>query len=541
MKHEFVEAKMLIKMFISGANNLENHKDVVDRLNVFPVPDGDTGTNMSLTMNSAVEKLHGLKEESISNVGKTVSKGSLMGARGNSGVILSQLLRGFASAIEEKKTLDVYDFAQAMSKAAHMAYKAVIKPIEGTILTVAREAGEYALELVKEEISIEDFFNKFVGRANESLENTPNLLDALREANVVDSGGKGLVLIYEGMYNALVGSPVQRSGGRPLEPAEELQLEKTGAVDIKYAYCTEFILKSKSIVCDEMRMLMADMGDSMVAASDDDLIKMHIHTNEPGTVLQMALEHGELVKIKIENMRVQHENNIVEKESGKPAETEKKKYSVVAVASGEGMASILGDLGVDSIIEGGQTMNPSTSDFLQAINGASAENVIVFPNNKNIIMAANQAKEMSDENVIVIPTKNMPQAFAAMVAFNPDEYALENEKNMSEAIEHVKVGQVTFSVRDTSLNGKDIKKGDIIGIVQGEIDICADEVKAGAVETAKSMIDEDTEIVSVFYGEDVSEEDANKLIEDLEKEYEDVEFEIYYGGQPVYYYIISAE
>nr|WP_038268356.1 DAK2 domain-containing protein [Peptoclostridium litorale] len=532
---------MLIKMFISGANNLENHKDVVDRLNVFPVPDGDTGTNMSLTMNSAVEKLHGLKEESISNVGKTVSKGSLMGARGNSGVILSQLLRGFASAIEEKKTLDVYDFAQAMSKAAHMAYKAVIKPIEGTILTVAREAGEYALELVKEEISIEDFFNKFVGRANESLENTPNLLDALREANVVDSGGKGLVLIYEGMYNALVGSPVQRSGGRPLEPAEELQLEKTGAVDIKYAYCTEFILKSKSIVCDEMRMLMADMGDSMVAASDDDLIKMHIHTNEPGTVLQMALEHGELVKIKIENMRVQHENNIVEKESGKPAETEKKKYSVVAVASGEGMASILGDLGVDSIIEGGQTMNPSTSDFLQAINGASAENVIVFPNNKNIIMAANQAKEMSDENVIVIPTKNMPQAFAAMVAFNPDEYALENEKNMSEAIEHVKVGQVTFSVRDTSLNGKDIKKGDIIGIVQGEIDICADEVKAGAVETAKSMIDEDTEIVSVFYGEDVSEEDANKLIEDLEKEYEDVEFEIYYGGQPVYYYIISAE
>ena len=541
MKQEFVEANMLVKMFISGANNLENHRDIVDRLNVFPVPDGDTGTNMSLTMNAAVEELNGLKEKTIANVGKTVSKGSLMGARGNSGVILSQLLRGFASAVEEKKVLDVFDFAHAMSKAAHMAYKAVIKPIEGTILTVAREAGEYALELVKEEISIVDFFEKLVERANESLENTPNLLDALKEANVVDSGGKGLVLIYEGMYGALVGNPIPRGENRYFETSEEMHFKKSEAVDIKYAYCTEFILKSKSIGSDQMRTLMEGMGDSMVAASDGDLIKVHIHTNEPGTVLQMALEHGELVKIKIENMRVQHESNILEAEAVVPVKAEKKKYYIVAVASGEGMASIFGDFGVDVVIEGGQTMNPSTSDFLNAIESANAENIIIFPNNKNIIMAANQAKEMSGENVIVIPTKNIPQAFSAMVEFDPDEDALENEKNMADAIGYVNVGQVTFSVRDTSLKGKDIKKGDIIGIVDGEIDVCAETVQYGAVNTAKSMIDDDTEIVSVFYGKDVSQEEANSLVSELEKEYEDIEFEVYYGGQPVYYYIISAE
>ncbi len=541
MKHEFVEANILIEMLISGSNNLENHRDVVDRLNVFPVPDGDTGTNMSLTMNAAVEKLHGLKEKTIANVGKTVSNGSLMGARGNSGVILSQILRGFASAVEGKKALDVFDFAQALSKAANMAYKAVIKPIEGTILTVAREVGEYALELVKEDISIADFFEKLVERANESLENTPNLLDALKEANVVDSGGKGLVLIYEGMYCALIRNPIPKGEHGYFEHSDKPHLKKGEATDIKYAYCTEFILKSKSISCEQMRVSIEGMGDSMVAASDEDLIKMHIHTNEPGTVLQMALEHGELVNVKIENMRVQNESHMLEEEKVMPVEVEKKKYSIVAVASGEGMASILGDLGVDVVIEGGQTMNPSTSDFLKAMESANAENIIIFPNNKNIIMAANQAKEMSDENVIVIPTKNIPQAFSAMVAFNPDGDAIENEKGMVEALEYVNVGQVTFAVRDTSLNGKDIKKGDIIGIVDGEIDVCAETVQYGAVNTAKSMIDDETEIVSVFYGKDVSREDANSLVSELEKEYEDVEFEVYYGGQPVYYYIISAE
>ncbi|AHM56756.1 hypothetical protein EAL2_c14610 [Peptoclostridium acidaminophilum DSM 3953] len=536
LNQEFVDAKQLSEMIISGANNLENHRELVDKLNVFPVPDGDTGTNMSLTMNAAVEELISGNPLTISEIARAISKGSLMGARGNSGVILSQLLRGFANSIEGKDSLNIFDFAQALNQAAQMAYKAVIKPVEGTILTVSRETGEQSLELLKTKTSILEFFENIVQKAQLSLENTPNLLATLKEANVVDAGGKGIVLIFEGMHKALAGRPVEKQ----MEEHQKVEVELHSMQgEIKFTYCTEFILKTDKIDSEGMLRLIEDKGDSIMSVGDEDLIKIHIHTNEPGYLLQRALEYGELISIKIENMRLQHENRIL----GEAAEEKQdfKKYGIIAVAAGEGIASIFKDIGTDRVIEGGQTMNPSTNDFIEAIDKVDAEFIIVFPNNKNIIMAANQAKELSQKNVTVIPTQNIPQAFDAIIALNPDGDLQQNVDNMRNAIESVKVGDVTFSVRDTSIGGQAIKEGDIIGISQGELRSTGSDINSVAMEVLEAIVSEDDEIVSIFYGKDLSEEMANRLKQSAQKRFSNAEVEIYHGGQPVYYYIMSAE
>lgn len=536
MNQEFVDAKQLSEMIISGANNLENHRELIDKLNVFPVPDGDTGTNMSLTMNAAVEELISGNPLTMSEIARAISKGSLMGARGNSGVILSQLLRGFANSIEGKDSLNIFDFAQALNQAAQMAYKAVIKPVEGTILTVSRETGEQSLELLKTKTSILEFFENIVQKAQLSLENTPNLLATLKEANVVDAGGKGLVLIFEGMHKALAGRPVEKQREEHQNVEVELHLMQG---EIKFTYCTEFILKTDKIDSEGMLRLIEDKGDSIMSVGDEDLIKIHIHTNEPGYVLQRALEYGELISIKIENMRLQHENRILVEAAEEKQDF--KKYGIIAVAAGEGIASIFKDIGTDRIIEGGQTMNPSTNDFIEAIDKVDAEFIIVFPNNKNIIMAANQAKELSQKNVTVIPTQNIPQAFDAIIALNPDGDLQQNVDNMRSAIERVKVGDVTFSVRDTSIGGQVIKEGDIIGISQGELRSTGSDINSVAMEVLEAIVSEDDEIVSIFYGKDLSEEMANRLKQSAQKRFSNAEVEIYHGGQPVYYYIMSAE
>ena len=407
---QYIEGKMLRDMFVSGANNLQNHKELVDKLNVFPVPDGDTGTNMSLTISYAMKELAKVENDSITEIGKSLSKGSLMGARGNSGVILSQIIRGFSKSIEGKEQISTEDLAKAFKNGSDTAYKAVIKPIEGTILTVVRESGEYAIKAAKKEKDLLKFLEMVIDEANKSLERTPELLKNLKEAGVVDSGGKGLVLIYEGMYEALKGNPIK---AKDLNDSNVSEVKQAGTSinteDIKFCYCTEFILESNSISDTEIRDIMLKYGDSLAVVGDEGIIKVHVHTNDPGLVLQDALKHGQLVTIKIENMKLQHENILVGDTDEIAQSVEEKEYGFIATSMGEGLAKIFKDFGVDYIIEGGQTMNPSTEDFMKAIDSINAKNIFIFPNNSNIIMAANQAKELSDKNIIVIPTKNTPQ------------------------------------------------------------------------------------------------------------------------------------
>ncbi len=543
LKVEYVDGKLLRDMLVSGANNLENNKNLVDKLNVFPVPDGDTGTNMSLTISSAIKEVLKISSYTIKEVGKAASKGSLMGARGNSGVILSQLLRGFAKSIEDKDQLTTLDIAMALKEGSDVAYRAVIKPIEGTILTVARETGEYAVKLAKKEKNIKRFFEMVIGQANKSLDKTPELLKNLKEAGVVDSGGKGLVLIYEGAYKALIGESIEK-----MDVTQEIEREYHEAgnlsqEEIEFGYCTEFILESDKINSEKMKDRIEKYGDSLIVVGDDDLIKIHIHTNNPGAVLEEALKYGQLNKIKIDNMRIQHENRLYE-EDMRNVETEmkeSKKYGFITVTMGSGLTSIFKDFGVDYVIEGGQTMNPSTEDFLEGLKKINAENIIILPNNSNIIMAANQAKEISDKNVIVIPSKTVPQGFSALLAYNEEADAKENEKAMQYALENVKTGQVTFAVRDTSMNGIDIKEGDIIGIGEGEIKKCGQDKKEVALGLIEELVDEDSEIITLFYGEEISEESAIELKSLLEEKYNDLDIELYYGGQPLYYYILSVE
>ena len=440
---------------VSGANNLQNNKDLVDKLNVFPVPDGDTGTNMSLTISYAIKELSKVSDDDITNIGKSLAKGSLMGARGNSGVILSQTIRGFTKSIEGKEKLTTIDFAQALKNGSDTAYKAVIKPIEGTILTVVRESGEYAIKAAKKESDIIKFLELVIKEANASLERTPELLKNLKDAGVVDSGGKGLVLIYEGMCEALKGNPINADGKSSAntsssEPAQgEINTE-----DIKFAYCTEFILESDKVTYDKIKDIMLDYGDSLAVVGDDGLIKVHVHTNEPGTVLQEALKYGQLVTIKIENMKVQHENILIENQTA-VSEEPMKEYGFIATSMGDGLADIFRDFGVDYIIEGGH--------FMKAIDSINAENIIILPNNSNIIMAANQAKALSEKNIIVIPSKTVPQGFASLVSFNADASVEENEATMAEALTIVKSGQVTYAVRDTVMNDIEVKEGNFIG------------------------------------------------------------------------------
>lgn len=542
---EYIKAKAFREMFVSGANNLQNSKDLVDKLNVFPVPDGDTGTNMSLTISYAMKELEKVGEEDITKIARALSKGSLMGARGNSGVILSQIIRGIGKSVEGKDKLSTVDLAKALKGGSDTAYKAVIKPVEGTILTVIRETAEYAVKLAKRENNIEKFLGKVVREANVSLENTPNLLKNLKDAGVVDSGGKGLTLILEGFYLAIVGKAVVPATAEKteLKNVSLSSADTTSTEDIKFGYCTEFILESDKIDDAGIRDIMLGYGDSLAVVGDEGVIKVHVHTNEPGNVLQEALKYGQLLTIKIENMRMQHEN-ILEgvAENAKYEEpVEEKEFAFISTSMGDGLASIFKDFGVDHVIEGGQTMNPSTEDFMKAIDKIHAKNIFILPNNSNIIMAANQAKELSDKNIIVIPTKNIPQAVSALVGFNPEATAEENEANMIESLSYVKSGQVTFAVRDTVMNGIEIREGNIIGIAEKELIAAGDEVDEVTKKLVEKLVDEDSAIITLFYGEDVTEEQAEELRGELEEKFEDIDVELYYGGQPLYYYLISVE
>ena len=542
---EYIKAKAFREMFVSGANNLQNSKDLVDKLNVFPVPDGDTGTNMSLTISYAMKELEKVGEEDITKIAKALSKGSLMGARGNSGVILSQIIRGIGKSVEGKDKLSTVDLAKALKGGSDTAYKAVIKPVEGTILTVIRETAEYAVKLAKRENNIEKFLGKVVREANVSLENTPNLLKNLKDAGVVDSGGKGLTLILEGFYLAIVGKAVVPATAEKteLKNVSLSSADTTSTDDIKFGYCTEFILESDKIDDAGIRDIMLGYGDSLAVVGDEGVIKVHVHTNEPGNVLQEALKYGQLLTIKIENMRMQHENILdgVAENAEYEEPVEEKEFAFISTSMGDGLASIFKDFGVDHVIEGGQTMNPSTEDFMKAIDKIHAKNIFILPNNSNIIMAANQAKELSDKNIIVIPTKNIPQAVSALVGFNPEATAEENEANMVEALSYVKSGQVTFAVRDTVMNGIEIREGNIIGIAEKEMIAAGDEVDEVAKKLVEKLVDEDSAIITLFYGEDVTEEQAEELRGELEEKFEDIDVELYYGGQPLYYYLISVE
>ena len=542
---EYIKAKAFREMFVSGANNLQNSKDLVDKLNVFPVPDGDTGTNMSLTISYAMKELEKVGEDDITKIAKALSKGSLMGARGNSGVILSQIIRGIGKSVEGKDKLSTVDLAKALKGGSDTAYKAVIKPVEGTILTVIRETAEYAVKLAKRENDIEKFLGKVVREANVSLENTPNLLKNLKDAGVVDSGGKGLTLILEGFYLAIVGKSVVPATAEKaeLKNVSLSSADNTSTEDIKFGYCTEFILESDKIDDAGIRDIMLGYGDSLAVVGDEGVIKVHVHTNEPGNVLQEALKYGQLLTIKIENMRMQHENILegVAENAEYEEPVEEKEFAFISTSMGDGLASIFKDFGVDHVIEGGQTMNPSTEDFMKAIDKIHAKNIFILPNNSNIIMAANQAKELSDKNIIVIPTKNIPQAVSALVGFNPEATAEENEANMIESLSYVKSGQVTFAVRDTVMNGIEIREGNIIGIAEKELIAAGDEVDEVTKELVEKLVDEDSAIITLFYGEDVTEEQAEELRGELEEKFEDIDVELYYGGQPLYYYLISVE
>ncbi|RDY24866.1 DAK2 domain-containing protein [Romboutsia maritimum] len=538
---QYIDGKILRDMFVSGANNLQNHKELVDKLNVFPVPDGDTGTNMSLTISYAMKELAKVNNENITDIGKALSKGSLMGARGNSGVILSQIIRGIAKSIEGKETLSTQDLALAFKNGSDTAYKAVIKPIEGTILTVVRESSEFGIKASKAEKDMITFLEELIKEANKSLDRTPELLKALKEAGVVDSGGKGLVLIYEGMYKALKGNPIKAKDANSSNVQNvEIGKSNISTEDIKYCYCTEFILESDKIEDTQIRDIMIPHGDSLAVVGDEGVIKVHIHTNEPGIVLQEALKYGQLLTIKIENMKLQHENTLVESEEVVVSQ-EEKEYGFIATSMGKGLADIFKDFGVDHIIEGGQTMNPSTEDFMKSIENINARNIFIFPNNGNIIMAANQAKELSEKNIIVIPTKNTPQGFSALVNFNGDLSVEENTEAMMSSLQLVKSGQVTYAVRDTVMNDIEVKEGNIIGIAEGKLLSAGDKVDEITTNLIEKIVDEDTAIITLFYGEDVSEEQANELRDALEEKFEDIDVELYYGGQPLYYYLISVE
>ena len=538
MKIKYIDGPILKKMMIQGANSLELNKSTIDALNVFPVPDGDTGINMSLTMDSATKEVKKVVTETVETISEAMANGSLMGARGNSGVILSQLFRGFAKSCKGKEKLNTIDFAQALKGAADTAYKAVMKPIEGTILTIAREMAEKAIEISKKEDDFNVFFTDIIKHSEIVLEKTPQMLKVLKDAGVVDAGGKGLIVITIGFYQGLTGKITAIETSK-IEKSEELYLD-IPTEDITFGYCTEFIIKGTAVDLELYKKKIADLGDSMLVVGDQNLVKVHIHTNNPGQVLEYGLAWGELINIKIDNMRQQHKNRIFNEASG-DSEEAVKEYGIIAVSMGEGLLNIFKDLNVDEIITGGQTMNPSTEEIKNAIDKIPAKHIFILPNNSNIILAANQAKEISKKNIHVIPSKTIPQGIAAILAFNPD---LDIEKNidlMKSSLSKVKTGQVTFSVRDTQFNSNTIKKGDILGIMNANIQVVGDNIEEVAFDLLSDIISDKDEMVTIFYGEDCSEADANRLGDRIGAIYENLDIEVYYGGQPLYYYIFSVE
>ncbi|NLW39782.1 MAG: DAK2 domain-containing protein [Tissierellia bacterium] len=546
MKNEFIDGIMLKKAFIGAAKLLESNKEEVNALNVFPVPDGDTGTNMSLTMKSAIKHISNLENPTVGEVAMGISNGSLMGARGNSGVILSQLFRGFANSLKGKAEINTMDLAKAFKSASETAYKAVMKPTEGTILTVAKGCADYALELADKEKDVLVFMEKVINKGNEVLNKTPDMLPVLKQAGVVDAGGKGLMVVLTGAYNAITTKGDISLDIYPTkidEPKEAFPTTVTE--DIEFGYCTEFMINTDIEEYEDLRQELTRYGDSLMVVGGNGLIKVHIHTNNPGQVLERALEIGELTDIKIDNMRYQHRHVLEDAslDSAKDNEVseEMKKYGFITVSIGEGLNTVFKELNVDYIIPGGQTMNPSTEDILKAIDEVRAEHIIILPNNGNIVLAADQAKELSDKNVHVFPTKTIPEGVAALISFDPELDIEENLVNMEEAVAHVKTGQVTYAVRDTEIEDKKIKKDDIIGFSNGEIVAVGDSIDEVGYELVKGIVNDDYSLITIFYGNEIEEEKAYQFAERLEEEFEDFDIEVIFGGQPLYYYIISIE
>ncbi len=554
-----INAQMIAKMFLGGAKNLESKKEWINELNVFPVPDGDTGTNMTLTITAAAGEVSGLSELNMETLAKCISSGSLRGARGNSGVILSQLLRGFTKGIKDQEELDVIDLANAMQKAVETAYKAVMKPKEGTILTVAKGAALKAAELAQTMEDVEEFCRLVIKEAEAVLARTPEMLPVLREAGVVDSGGQGLVEVLKGAYDALLGKEVDYSFEAPKKEST-VRISAQTEADIRFGYCTEFIIMLEKAYDEktelDFKAFLESIGDSIVVVSDDDIVKVHVHTNDPGLAIQRALTYGSLSKMKIDNMRLEHEEKLIkdasriakEQEQERKTKSEEKKeeprkeMGFISVSIGEGVGEIFKGLGVDYLIEGGQTMNPSTEDMLEAIDKVHADNIFILPNNKNIILAANQASFLtSDKKVIVIPTKTIPQGITAMVNYIPEETPKQNEVRMQAEIQNVKTGQVTYAVRDTKIDDKEIHLGDIMGIGDDGILAVGKETLDTALQMMEELVDDASEIIGIYYGEEVSEEDAQALGDQIAEKYPDTEVEVHYGGQPIYYYVISVE
>ena len=560
-----INSKLLARMFLAGAKNLDSKKDWINELNVFPVPDGDTGTNMTMTIMSAAKEVSSLTEPTMAELAKAISSGSLRGARGNSGVILSQLFRGFCKVIKEYDEIDVTILCEACQKAVETAYKAVMKPKEGTILTVAKGAAEKALELSDETEDVVTFVEEVIKQAEYVLDQTPEMLPVLKQAGVVDSGGQGLVQVLKGAYDALIGKEIDYTiEGAPTGAAPAKISAETEA-EIKFGYCTEFIIVLNAPMSDNeehaYKAFLESIGDSIVVVADDEIVKTHVHTNDPGLALQKALTFGSLSKIKIDNMREEHQEKLI-KDSQKLAAQQKaeeeayeaaqadektnnmpaKEMGFVSVSIGEGMNEVFRGLGVDYLIEGGQTMNPSTEDMLNAIEHVNAKTVFILPNNKNIIMAANQAVDLvEDKQIIVIPTKTIPQGVTALVNYIPDHSAEENKEQMMAEIENVKTGQVTYAVRDTEIDGKTIKQNDFMGIGDKSILSVGTDLKATTLEMVDAMVDEESAIVSIYFGSDSDEDSANELAAAIEEKYPDVEVEVNDGGQPIYYYVLSVE
>lgn len=576
-----VKAESLQYGFLAGAKRIEEKKDYINELNVFPVPDGDTGTNMTLTITAAAKEVANIKQPTFANVTKAMSTGSLRGARGNSGVILSQLIRGFCKELENKETVVIEDIAAAFNRAVATAYKAVMKPKEGTILTVAKGLADKATELSRSNKNLLEFSADVLAYGREVLNQTPEMLPVLKEAGVVDSGGEGLMTILEGAFDALTGKVTYDfSNGfdtgsvenRTAPDASGLKLTNSVGIDrkeidtshIKYGYCTEFIImiekEYNKEIEQEFQSYLESIGDSLVVVSDDEIVKVHVHTNHPGLAFERGLTYGSLTSMKVDNMREEHREKVImeaekmaaiqaqEREEEKKADTKepvsgkRKEYGFISVSVGEGMNDIFRDLGVDYLIEGGQTMNPSTEDMLNAIDKVNANTVYILPNNKNIILAANQAQSLTeDKEIVVVPSKTAPQGVAALIGFDPAKSSKDNLAAMQEEMANVKTGQVTYAVRDTSIDGKEINAGDIMGIDDEGIKAVSTNLLTSAKELLAQMVDEEAELISIYYGADVKEEDAKEFAEYVEETYDSCDVELNYGGQPIYYYILSVE
>ncbi len=560
MATKSMNVEMLVKMFLAGAHNIEAKKEIINELNVFPVPDGDTGTNMSLTIMAAAKEVAALNKPTMKDLAKAISSGSLRGARGNSGVILSQLLRGFTKSIREESEIDVTGLAAACSRARETAYKAVMKPKEGTILTVASGIAQKAAQMAQETDDLEVFLPAVIQYAEEVLLKTPDMLPVLKEAGVVDSGGQGLLEVIKGAYDAFLGKEVDYTEITSSVTLSAVKSAPAEEVDIKFGYCTEFIILVEKEFTEkdeqEFKAYLSSIGDSIVCVADDDVVKVHVHTNDPGLAIQKALGYGQLSRMKIDNMLEEHQEKLIrdaeklareqeaeEKQIREVKSTEPRKpIGFIAVSIGEGINGIFRELGADYIIEGGQTMNPSTEDMLNAIDQVNADTVFILPNNKNIVLAANQAKELvEDKEIVVIPTKTVPQGITAIINFMADADVKSNEEAMLEEIGNVKTGQVTYAVRDTHIDDKEIHEGDIMGIGDKGILAVGKDVEDTALDLLGELVDEDSELISIYYGEEVSEKDAESFIARVEEEYPDVDVDAHFGGQPIYYYVLAVE